>query len=30
MPVGLMVWQGPMHDDTVLNVGLEVEKALAA
>ncbi len=30
MPVGLMVWQGPMHDDTVLNVGLQVEEALAA
>jgi Asp-tRNA(Asn)/Glu-tRNA(Gln) amidotransferase A subunit family amidase len=29
MPVGLMVWHGPMRDDTVLNVGLQVEAALA-
>jgi len=29
MPVGLMVWHGPMRDDTVLNVGLQIEAALA-
>ena len=29
MPVGLMLWHGAMHDDTVLNVGLQVEAALA-
>ena len=29
MPVGLMLWHGPMHDDTVLNVGLQVAVALA-
>jgi Asp-tRNA(Asn)/Glu-tRNA(Gln) amidotransferase A subunit family amidase len=30
LPVGLMAWQGPMHDDTVLNLGLQLEAALAA
>jgi Asp-tRNA(Asn)/Glu-tRNA(Gln) amidotransferase A subunit family amidase len=30
LPVGLMIWQGSMHDDTVLNVALRAEAALAA
>jgi aspartyl-tRNA(Asn)/glutamyl-tRNA(Gln) amidotransferase subunit A len=29
LPVGLMVWQGAMHDDTVLQIGLLAEAALA-
>ncbi len=28
LPVGLMVWHGAMRDDTVLNAGLLIEKAL--
>ena len=28
LPVGLMVWQGPMADDTVLNVSLAIEHQL--
>ena len=28
LPVGLMVWQGPMMDDTVLNVSLAIEQHL--
>ncbi|MCE1191704.1 MAG: amidase [Acidovorax sp.] len=28
LPVGLMVWHGALRDDTVLNVGLQIEKAL--
>lgn len=28
LPVGLMVWQGAMMDDTVLNVGLQIEQIL--
>lgn len=28
LPVGLMVWQGPMRDDTVLNVSLAIEHHL--
>lgn len=28
LPVGLMVWQGPMADDTVLNVSLAIEDHL--
>ena len=28
LPVGLMVWAGALHDDTVLNVSLQIEKAL--
>ena len=28
LPVGLMVWQGPMHDDVILNIGLQVEELL--
>jgi len=28
LPVGLMVWQGPMADDTVLNVSLAIEHHL--
>lgn len=30
LPVGLMLWQGPLQDDTVLDAGLAVEAALAA
>jgi Asp-tRNA(Asn)/Glu-tRNA(Gln) amidotransferase A subunit family amidase len=30
LPVGLMLWQGPLHDDTVLDAGLAVEAALAS
>ncbi|MGH6627601.1 MAG: amidase [Burkholderiaceae bacterium] len=28
LPVGLMIWQGALRDDTVLNIGLQVERAL--
>ena len=28
LPVGLMVWHGALRDDTVLNVGLQIEKIL--
>jgi aspartyl-tRNA(Asn)/glutamyl-tRNA(Gln) amidotransferase subunit A len=30
LPSGLMIWQGSMHDDAILNIALEVEAALAA
>ena len=30
LPSSLMVWQGPMHDDTVLNISLTIEDALRA
>jgi Asp-tRNA(Asn)/Glu-tRNA(Gln) amidotransferase A subunit family amidase len=30
MPVGLMVWSGPLADDTVLGASLAIESALAA
>ena len=30
LPVGLMVWHGAQWDDTVLNVSLQIEKALTA
>jgi amidase/aspartyl-tRNA(Asn)/glutamyl-tRNA(Gln) amidotransferase subunit A len=30
MPVGLMVWSGAMHDDSVLDVALAIEAELAA
>jgi Asp-tRNA(Asn)/Glu-tRNA(Gln) amidotransferase A subunit family amidase len=29
LPVGLMVWHGNAHDDTVLDIGLAIEAALA-
>ena len=29
LPVGLMVWHAAMHDDTVLDVSLQIEAALA-
>jgi aspartyl-tRNA(Asn)/glutamyl-tRNA(Gln) amidotransferase subunit A len=29
LPVGLMIWQGAMHDDAVLNIALRAEAALA-
>ena len=28
LPVGLMVWHGALHDDAVLNLGLQIEKIL--
>jgi Asp-tRNA(Asn)/Glu-tRNA(Gln) amidotransferase A subunit family amidase len=28
LPMGLMVWQGAMRDDTVLNIALQAEYAL--
>ncbi len=28
LPVGLMVWHGALRDDTVLNLGLQIEQAL--
>ena len=28
LPVGLMVWHGALHDDTVLNVALQLEQFL--
>lgn len=28
LPVGLMVWHGALQDDTVLNIGLQIEKIL--
>ncbi|HSV52516.1 MAG TPA: amidase [Burkholderiaceae bacterium] len=28
LPVGLMIWQGALRDDTVLNIGLQVEALL--
>ena len=30
LPVGLMVWHGAMHDDTVLNIALQIERLLQA
>jgi Asp-tRNA(Asn)/Glu-tRNA(Gln) amidotransferase A subunit family amidase len=30
LPVGLMLWHGPMHDDTVLDIALQAEQALTA
>jgi Asp-tRNA(Asn)/Glu-tRNA(Gln) amidotransferase A subunit family amidase len=28
LPVGLMLWQGALHDDVVLDAALQVEKLL--
>ncbi len=28
LPVGLMIWHGPLHDDTILNIALQSEAAL--
>jgi aspartyl-tRNA(Asn)/glutamyl-tRNA(Gln) amidotransferase subunit A len=28
LPVGLMIWQGPMRDDTILNIALQAQAAL--
>jgi aspartyl-tRNA(Asn)/glutamyl-tRNA(Gln) amidotransferase subunit A len=28
LPVGLMIWQGAMHDDTVLNIALRAQEVL--
>jgi amidase/aspartyl-tRNA(Asn)/glutamyl-tRNA(Gln) amidotransferase subunit A len=30
LPSSLMVWQGPMKDDAILNVSLSIEAALSA
>jgi aspartyl-tRNA(Asn)/glutamyl-tRNA(Gln) amidotransferase subunit A len=30
LPVGLMVWASAMHDETVLDVSLTIERVLAA
>lgn len=30
LPVGLMIWQGALRDDTVLNIALQAEAVLAA
>ena len=30
LPVGLMVWQGALHDDTVLNASLQIERLLSS
>jgi aspartyl-tRNA(Asn)/glutamyl-tRNA(Gln) amidotransferase subunit A len=30
LPAGLMIWHAAMHDDTVLNIALQAEAALAA
>ena len=30
LPVGLMVWQGALHDDVVLNVSLQIEQLLSS
>jgi Asp-tRNA(Asn)/Glu-tRNA(Gln) amidotransferase A subunit family amidase len=30
LPVGLMVWHGALHDDTILNVSLQVEQLLSS
>jgi aspartyl-tRNA(Asn)/glutamyl-tRNA(Gln) amidotransferase subunit A len=30
LPVGLMVWQGALRDDTVLNIGVQIEQLLGA
>jgi Asp-tRNA(Asn)/Glu-tRNA(Gln) amidotransferase A subunit family amidase len=29
LPAGLMIWHGSMHDDTILNIALQAETALA-
>jgi Asp-tRNA(Asn)/Glu-tRNA(Gln) amidotransferase A subunit family amidase len=29
LPVGLMLWQGALHDDALLDLALQVEAALA-
>jgi len=28
LPVGLMAWHGPMHDDTILQLALAIENCL--
>lgn len=30
LPVGMMVWQGALRDDTVLNIGVQIEQLLRA
>ena len=30
LPVGLMIWHGALHDDTVLNIALQAEAVLGA
>ncbi len=30
LPVGLMVWHGALHDDTILNISLQIEQLLSS
>jgi amidase/aspartyl-tRNA(Asn)/glutamyl-tRNA(Gln) amidotransferase subunit A len=30
LPVGLMLWHGALHDDTILNIALQADTALAS
>jgi Asp-tRNA(Asn)/Glu-tRNA(Gln) amidotransferase A subunit family amidase len=30
LPVGLMAWHGALHDDTILNLGLQIENTLSS
>jgi hypothetical protein len=30
LPSSMMIWQGPMKDDAILNVSLVIEAALSA
>jgi aspartyl-tRNA(Asn)/glutamyl-tRNA(Gln) amidotransferase subunit A len=30
LPVGLMIWHGALHDDTILNIALQAEALLLA
>jgi len=30
LPVGLMAWHGALHDDTILNVSLQIENLLSS
>ena len=30
LPAGLMVWHGAMHDDTILNISLQIEQLLSS
>jgi Asp-tRNA(Asn)/Glu-tRNA(Gln) amidotransferase A subunit family amidase len=29
LPVGLMLWHGALHDDTILNIALQADATLA-
>lgn len=30
LPVGLMLWHGPMHDDSILNIALQIQRLLGS